>query len=90
LLLDERQQQVQSFGFEQWVPFSNNQAERDLRHFKVKQRVGQCFRTELCAAQYARLAGFLSTMRKHGLNSFEQLTAVLDGSFAGPQRRQLL
>ena len=79
--LDHRQAQVLAFAFEPGVPFSNNQAERDLRHFKVKQRVSQCFRTDRGAAQYARLAGFLSTMRKQGRNTFEQLTAVLDGSF---------
>jgi transposase len=80
--LDDRQGQVLAFAFEAGVPFTNNQAERDLRHFKVKQRVSQCFRTERGAAQYARLAGFLSTMRKQGRNVFEQLTAVLDGSFS--------
>jgi transposase len=80
--LEARQAQVLAFALEQGVPFSNNQAERDLRHFKVKQRVSQCFRTEGGAANYARLTGFLSTMRKQGHNVFEQLTAVMDGTFA--------
>jgi hypothetical protein len=38
--------------------------------------------TEGSAANYARLTGFLSTMRKQGHNVFEQLTAVMDGTFA--------
>lgn len=79
--LADRQAQVLAFAFEPGVPFSNNQAERDLRHFKVKQRVSQCFRTQAGAAEYARLSGFLSTMHKQGRNVFEQLRAVLDGSF---------
>lgn len=80
--LEERQAQVLAFALEEGVPFTNNQAERDLRHFKVKQRVSQCFRTEGGAARYARLSGFLSTMRKQGQNVFEQMTAVTDGTFA--------
>jgi transposase len=82
--LEARQAQVLAFALEPGVPFSNNQAERDLRHFKVKQRVSNCFRTESGAARYARLSGFLSTMRKQGHNVFEQLTAVSEGTFAWP------
>lgn len=80
--LESRQAQVLAFALEPDVPFSNNQAERDLRHVKVKQRVSQCFRTEGGAAGYARLSGFLSTMRKQGHNVFEQLSAVMEGTFA--------
>lgn len=80
--LEARQAQILAFALEQGVPFTNNQAERDLRHIKVKQRVSQCFRTEAGAARYARLSGFLSTMRKQGHNVFEQLTAVSEGTFA--------
>lgn len=59
----------------------NNQAERDLRPAKVKQKVSNCFRTLAGAACYARIAGFISTMRKNKLNVFDQLTDVLSGSF---------
>lgn len=75
------QEAVLAFAFEDGVPFSNNQAERDLRPVKVKQRVSGCFRTESGAAVYARIAGFVSTMRKNGRNVVEQLTNVLGGSF---------
>lgn len=82
--LEARQAQVLAFAFQAEVPFTNNQAERDLRHFKVKQRVSQCFRTEHGAARYARLAGFVSTMHKQGRNAFEELRAVLEGTFCWP------
>jgi len=75
------QQAVLAFAFEVGVPFSNNQAERDLRPVKVKQRVSGCFRTESGAAVYARIAGFVSTMRKNGQNVVDQLASVLSGSF---------
>lgn len=72
---------VLAFAFEAGVPFTNNQAERDLRPAKVKLKVSNCFRTESGAAHYARIAGFVSTMRKNKLNVLEQLTNVLSGSF---------
>lgn len=79
--LVKHQQAVLAFAFESGVPFTNNQAERDLRGVKVKQRVSGCFRTESGAAVYARIAGFVSTMRKHGRNVVDQLANVLTGSF---------
>lgn len=75
------QEAVLAFAFEVGVPFTNNQAERDLRPIKVKQRVSGCFRTESGAAVYARIAGFVSTMRKNGRNVVNQLASVLSGSF---------
>lgn len=58
------------------VPFSNNQAERDIRPVKTKQKVAGCFRTLKGAKQYARIQGFISTCRKHQLNVFNELRAV--------------
>ncbi|TAE21744.1 MAG: IS66 family transposase [Cytophagales bacterium] len=75
------QDAVLAFAFEPGVAFTNNQAERDLRAVKVKQRVSNCFRTESGAAHYARLAGFISTMRKNKQDVLAQLTNVLSGSF---------
>jgi transposase len=75
------QEAVLAFGFEIGVPFSNNQAERDLRAVKVKHRVSNGFRKSSGAAHYARIAGFVSTMRKNKLNVLEQLTNVRRGSF---------
>jgi hypothetical protein len=61
------------FAFEVGVPFTNNQAERDLRGAKVKQKVSGCFRTEQGARVYARLQAAISTFRKQGLNVFATL-----------------
>lgn len=75
------QEAVLAFAFKPGVPFTNNQAERDLRPVKVKQRVSGCFRTESGAGVYARIAGFISTMRKNGRNVVDELASVLSGSF---------
>jgi len=61
------------------IPFDNNQAERDLRSFKVQQKISGCFRSDPGAVAYARIRGYLATMRKQG----RALLAALETVFAG-------
>ena len=72
---------VLAFAFEEGVPFTNNEAERALRPAKIKQKVSGGFRTEAGAVTYARIAGFVATMRKQQCNVVEQLANVLKGHF---------
>mgnify|MGYP000856152919 CR=1 FL=1 len=67
---------VLAFAEFEVVPFSNNQAERDVRPVKTKQKIAGCFRTTSGAERYARIQGFISTCRKHKLNVFNELRAV--------------
>ncbi len=80
--LSQNQDAVLSFAFYIDLPFTNNQAERDLRPVKTKQKVSACFRTIAGANHYARIQGFISTVRKQGLNPFEQLQSVFQNQFA--------
>lgn len=76
--LQKHQESILAFAFEINVPFTNNQAERDIRCLKVKQKVSNSFRTFDGAQSYARIQGFISTVRKQKMNVFQQLNNVLN------------
>lgn len=67
-----------AFAFEPDVPFSNNQAERDIRCLKTKQKVATNFQTLKGAQHYARIQSFVSTLRKHSMNVFSALARIFD------------
>jgi transposase len=73
------QEAVLAFAFNEQVPFTNNQAERDIRPAKVKQKISNCFRTTDGAMLYARIEGFVSTARKHNHNVFTELCNTFRG-----------
>jgi transposase len=62
------------------IPFTNNQAERDLRMIKVQQKISGTFRSEQGATAFCTLRSYLSTMRKQGRPMLAALTAVFEGS----------
>lgn len=64
------------FAFEPGVPFTNNQAERDLRGIKVKLKVSGGFRTLEGGQVYARLLSVIATCRKQNVSAFTQLRGM--------------
>lgn len=78
--LEKYRSHVLAFAEHKHVPFTNNQAEQDIRPAKIKIKISGCFRTTKGAAIYARIRGFISTMRKNGVNTFDAIKAVLDGN----------
>lgn len=64
LRLKHHREEVLRFLHNPQVPFTNNDAERDLRMVKCKQKVSGGFRTSMGAEYFARIRGFISTARK--------------------------
>jgi len=74
LRLQTRKQDVLRFLHDPTVPFTNNQAERDGRMMKLRQKISGGFRSPEGAADFATLRSFLSTARKQGWSIIQALT----------------
>jgi transposase len=77
--LRKHQHAVWAFLQDLRVEFDNNQAERDLRMVKVQQKVSGCFRSVAGAEAFARIRGYLSTLRKQEMPLLVALEATLLG-----------
>ena len=80
LRLQNFQSDVLRFLTEPDVPFTNNQAERDLRMMKCKQKISGGFGSFDFAVSFANIRSFLSTAFKQGLNLLEVITQALLGN----------
>jgi len=85
--LEERREQILLFMNDFSVPFDNNQAERDLRMLKVKQKVSGCFRTEGGAEEFCRLRSYVSTMKKQGHRVMDTIKSLFAGKVLMPALR---
>lgn len=56
------------------VPFTNNQAERDARMMKLRQKISGGFRSLQGAMDFALIRSFFSTANKQGWNIIDALT----------------
>jgi transposase len=77
--LRDRQVETLRFLHERQVPWSNNQAERDIRPMKIQQKVSGGFRTEAGAIEFCRIRSYLSTTAKNGIDPCEATALALTG-----------
>ena len=73
LRLANRKQDVLRFLNDLAVPFTNNQAERDARMMKVKQKISGGFRCIAGATDFATIRSFIATAKKQGWNVIQAI-----------------
>ena len=69
---------IMEYAFRAEIPFTNNQAERDIRCVKIKQKISNSFRSQAGASNYARIQGFVSTVKKQEMNILAEIVNVFD------------
>jgi hypothetical protein len=77
--LEKYQTEITRFTEDFDVPFDNNQAERDVRNVKVKQKVSGCHRTENGAKDFANTSSVIGTVIKLGKSVVGAVRDLFDG-----------
>jgi transposase len=78
--LRDRDDQALLFARDLSVPFTNNQAERDVRPTKTQMKISGCHRSETTARAWLRVRGYISTVGKHGDNVLDALREAITGN----------
>jgi len=78
--LQKRKGATLAFMADLAIPFDNNQAERDIRMVKVREKISGCFRTTTGADRFCRIRGYISTLRKQGIPILAALGKAIAGS----------
>jgi transposase len=76
--LDTHRRQVLRFLDDLNVPFTTNQAERDMGMGKLQQKISGCWRTLAGAEAFLTVRSYISTARKQGLNVLGVLRRVFE------------
>ena len=75
--LTKHQESIFAFLEDPQVPFDNNQAERDLRMMKTREKISGGFGSARRATDFCHLRSVISSARKQSLNILQTLTNLL-------------
>ena len=76
--LEERPEEIMGFFEYAHVPYDNNQAERDLRMMKVREKISGTFRSECHAKAFCDIRGIISSARKQSRAMLETLARLIE------------
>lgn len=74
--LRDYEDQVLLFMKARNVPFTNNQAERDIRMIKVHQKISGQFKSMSRARHFCRIRSYLMTSKKNGHSPYDKLNSL--------------
>lgn len=75
--LEGRYEEIMGFFEYDGIPFDNNQAERDLRMMKTREKISGTFRSDEHATLFADIRSVVSTARKQSRNLLDTLAEML-------------
>jgi len=68
------------------VPFDNNEAERDLRMMKTRQKMSGCFRSLELARRFAKIRSLITIEKKRSVDVY----ALMQKLFSDPAETEKL